>query len=73
MLNKRPILLAAGRSLSARQARLASQTRSGKPDELIDAITVMAHMKAVLHSKLLQVGGDATTGRGLVAATVMSQ
>jgi CRISPR-associated protein Cmr4 len=52
---------------------LASQTRSGKPDELIDAITVMAHMKAVLHSKLLQVGGDATTGRGLVAATVMSQ
>ena len=52
---------------------LASQTRSGKPEELIDAITVMAHMKAVLHSKLLQVGGDATTGRGLVAATVMSQ
>ncbi len=50
---------------------LASQTRSGKPEELIDAITVMAHMKAVLHSKLLQVGGDATTGRGLVAATVM--
>ena len=52
---------------------LASQTRSGKPDELIDAVTVMAHMKAVLHSKLLQVGGDATTGRGLVAATVISQ
>jgi CRISPR-associated protein Cmr4 len=52
---------------------LASQTRSGKPEELIDAITVMAHMKAVLHSKLLQVGGDATTGRGLVAATVLSQ
>jgi CRISPR-associated protein Cmr4 len=52
---------------------LASQTRSGKPDELIDAVTVMAHMKAVLHCKLLQVGGDATTGRGLVAATVMSQ
>jgi len=50
---------------------LASQTRSGKEGELIDAITVMAHMKTVLHSKLLQVGGDATTGRGLVAATVM--
>jgi CRISPR-associated protein Cmr4 len=52
---------------------LASQTRSGKEGEQIDAITVMAHMKAVLHSKLLQVGGDATTGRGLVAATVMGQ
>lgn len=52
---------------------MASQTRSGKEGEHIDAITVMAHMKAVLHSKLLQVGGDATTGRGLVAATVVSQ
>ena len=52
---------------------LASQTRSGKEGEQIDAVTVMAHMKAVLHSKLLQVGGDATTGRGLVAATVLGQ
>ena len=52
---------------------LASQTRSGKAEEKIEAIQVMAHMKAVLHSKLLQVGGDATTGRGLVAATVVSQ
>jgi CRISPR-associated protein Cmr4 len=51
---------------------LASQTRSGKAEEKIEAIQVMAHMKAVLHSKLLQVGGDATTGRGLVAATVLS-
>lgn len=51
---------------------LASQSRS-KAEDMIDAITVMAHMKAVLHSKLLQVGGDATTGRGLVAATVVSQ
>lgn len=51
---------------------LASQSRS-KAEDKIDAITVMAHMKAVLHSKLLQVGGDATTGRGLVAATVVSQ
>lgn len=52
---------------------LASQSRSGKAEDKIDAITVMAHMKAVLHSKLLQVGGDATTGRGLVAATVLSK
>ena len=52
---------------------LASATRSGKADEKIEAIQVMAHMKAVLHSKLLQIGGDATTGRGLVAATVIGQ
>lgn len=51
---------------------LASQTRSGKAEDKIEAIQVMAHMKAVLHSKLLQVGGDATTGRGLVAATVLT-
>ena len=52
---------------------MASQTRSGKAEEKIEAIQVMAHMKAVLHSKLLQVGGDATTGRGLVSATVIGQ
>lgn len=51
---------------------MASQTRSAK-EEKLDAQIVMAHMKAVLHSQLLQVGGDATTGRGLVAATVVSQ
>ncbi len=50
---------------------LASQSRSGNEDKL-DATAVMAHMKAVLHSKLLQIGGDATTGRGLVAATVLA-
>lgn len=50
---------------------LASQTRSAK-EEKLDAQIVMAHMKAVLHSQLLQVGGDATTGRGLVAATVLT-
>ena len=52
---------------------LASQTRSGRAEEKIEAIQVMAHVKAVLHSKLLRVGGDATTGRGLVAATVIGQ
>ncbi|MEX1167870.1 MAG: RAMP superfamily CRISPR-associated protein [Hydrogenophaga sp.] len=52
---------------------MTSQTRSGKAEDKIEAIQVMAHMKAVLHSKLLQLGGDATTGRGLVAATVVSQ
>ena len=50
---------------------LASQTRTGKDDQQLDAIAVMTHIKAVIHSKLLQLGGDATTGRGLVAATVV--
>lgn len=51
---------------------LTSETRSGKAEEKIEAIQVMTHMTAVLHSQLLQVGGDATTGRGLVAATVLT-
>ncbi|MCX8518012.1 MAG: hypothetical protein ORN29_08130, partial [Rhodoferax sp.] len=51
---------------------MASQSRSSSKEvEKLDAVQVMEHMKAVLHSKLLQVGGDATTGRGLVAATVL--
>lgn len=52
---------------------LASATRTGKADDKLEAEIVMTRMKAVLHSKLLQVGGDATTGRGLVAATVVNQ
>ena len=52
---------------------MASQTRSGKEEEKLDAQTVMAHMKTVLNSRLLQIGGDATTGRGLVAATVLGK
>ncbi len=59
--------------LLASRTRLdkASQARSGKDG--LEAEDVMNHMKTVLHSKLLQIGGDATTGRGLVAATVISQ
>lgn len=52
---------------------LASKTRTNQDTEPMEAIQVMAHIQAVLHSKLLQVGGDATTGRGLVAATVVNQ
>lgn len=47
---------------------LASQTRTGKDDS--PAEVVMAQIKAVIHGKLLQIGGDVTTGRGLVVATV---
>ena len=47
---------------------VASKTRTGKEDK--PAAVVMANLVTVLHNKLLQIGGDATTGRGLVASQV---
>jgi CRISPR-associated protein Cmr4 len=49
---------------------LASQTRTGRKDDQDDAAGVMAKIKNVIDSKLLQMGGDATTGRGLVVAKI---
>lgn len=50
---------------------LASQTRTGKGKETESpAAEVMAQIKAVIDGKLLQIGGDVTTGRGLVVAKV---
>src|SRR5205085_1752152 len=48
---------------------LATQTRTGKGNEL-PAQEVLFKIANVLHGKVLQLGGDATTGRGLVAARV---
>jgi len=48
---------------------MASQTRSDK--DMLPAEVVMSQIKAVLHGRLLQIGGDATTGRGLVVASVV--
>lgn len=51
---------------------LASQTRDGKKGEdPHEAIAVMAKIKNVVDGKLLQLGGDATTGRGLVVARIV--
>jgi CRISPR-associated protein Cmr4 len=51
---------------------LASQTRTGKKKEDWEAAAgVMAKMKNVIDGKLLQIGGDVTTGRGLVVAKVV--
>lgn len=54
---------------------LASRTRTGKKkeerDEWEDAAGVLLKIKSVIDNKLLQIGGDATTGRGLVVARVM--
>ncbi|GAB4119790.1 MAG: type III-B CRISPR module RAMP protein Cmr4 [Sideroxydans sp.] len=51
---------------------LASQTRTGKgKDNELPAEAVMGQIKTVIDGKLLQIGGDATTGRGLVVAKVV--
>lgn len=44
----------------------ASKTRTGKKDDDIPAEDVLSKMKNALNGKLVQLGGDATTGRGLV-------
>lgn len=50
---------------------LASQTRTGKKEDWEDAVGVMAKIKNAIDGKVLQIGGDATTGRGLVVARVV--
>jgi CRISPR-associated protein Cmr4 len=50
---------------------MASQTRTGRKEERQDADSVMDRVKTVIDGKLLQIGGDATTGRGLVVAKVL--
>jgi len=50
---------------------LVSRTRTGRADDYLDAVAVMAQIKAVIDGRLLQIGGDATTGRGLVAARLV--
>jgi CRISPR-associated protein Cmr4 len=50
---------------------LASQTRRGNAkEEELSAEAVMSQVRGALNGKLLQIGGDATTGRGLVLARV---
>ncbi|MBO7411182.1 MAG: type III-B CRISPR module RAMP protein Cmr4 [Ottowia sp.] len=48
---------------------MVGQTRIGKGEES-SADDVFQKMSALLNSQLLQIGGDATTGRGLVVVTV---
>ena len=51
---------------------LASQTRTGRRrEEWEGAEGVLFKIKNVIDGKLLQIGGDATTGRGLVVAKVV--
>lgn len=50
---------------------MASQTRTGNPDDNLPAEAVLAQIKTLIHTRLLQLGGDATIGRGLVVANVV--
>lgn len=51
---------------------MASRTRTGKRnDEEWSANAVMQQIRALLNTQVLQIGGDATTGRGLVVANVV--
>lgn len=50
---------------------LASQTRTGKKDDALPAEAVLAQIKTLIDGRLLQIGGDATTGRGLVVAKIV--
>ncbi len=50
---------------------LASRTRTG--GEELGADDVMEQLRTALDGRLLQIGGDATTGRGLVLARVLDQ
>ncbi len=50
---------------------LASRTRTGRKADQDDAMGVMTKIRNVIDGRLLQLGGDATTGRGLVIATVV--
>lgn len=49
---------------------MASRERSGKGET--EAGAVLQHVKGAIDGQLLQVGGDATTGRGLVATRVIN-
>lgn len=51
---------------------LASQTRTGRKEDHEDAFAVMSKIKTVINgSRMMQIGGDATTGRGMVVANLV--
>ncbi len=50
---------------------MASQPRTKNENDKDDAAGVMAKIKNVIDGQLLQLGGDATTGRGLVMAKMV--
>jgi CRISPR-associated protein Cmr4 len=51
---------------------MASKTRHPK-EEGLDAQTVLSQVKTAIHNQPLQIGGDATTGRGLILMNVLEK
>lgn len=49
---------------------MVSATRSGR-EERLEAEEVLFKLKTLINGRLIQIGGDATTGRGLVMAQVV--
>lgn len=50
----------------------ASRTRTGQQDDRLDAQAVMTRLQTVMNGRLLQIGGDATTGRGQVITRLVA-
>lgn len=50
---------------------MASQTRTGRKEGFMDATGVMLMLRNLLDNRLIQIGGDATTGRGLVTVRIL--
>lgn len=49
---------------------MASRERSGQVEKL-EAEAVLSQVSAGLNGQLMQIGGDASTGRGQVLVTVL--
>lgn len=49
---------------------MVSRTRSGRKSEELEAGEVMGQLRGIMDGRMLQIGGDATTGRGLVVTRV---
>jgi CRISPR-associated protein Cmr4 len=50
---------------------MASRTRTGRQEDAMDAAGVMLMLRNLLDNRLIQIGGDATTGRGLVTVRIL--
>lgn len=50
---------------------MASRTRTGQQEGAMDANGVMLMLRNLLDNRLMQIGGDATTGRGLVTIRIL--
>lgn len=50
---------------------MVGDTRTGRDEDRLDAEAVYSQVEKVLQARVLQIGGDATTGRGLVVARVL--